>query len=100
MIQKKMRRWANGKVVVLAVIVCVVLAILGSTVYAAPQPKGATGSQAVVMLHPFTLQVVMVSSTQPVIRAAGSGVFARASGRLVIRTPRRPPVRSAYRPFL
>lgn len=98
MIQKKMRRLANREVVLLALIVCVVLAIVGSTVYAAPQPKGATGSQTV--LDPFTLRVVIVSGTQPVIRVTSSGMFARASGRLVIRTPTRPPLRSAYRPVL
>lgn len=97
-LKKRRQRSAGVRRMVLAgLVVAVVLAAAGSMTLAAPVQKGRKASpRQLTYFDPFSLRTIMLANGPSV--DAAQELVALVSRR-EIRTPYRPPLRSAFRPI-
>jgi len=99
--RREKRRRHPCNVPLMAGILCVALAVVSSTVYAAFGQAGEKSAGPVTMIDPFALKIILVSEvpTPPGPDGKGPPGFGDMPPGPLIRIPDRPPVRSIFKPF-
>jgi len=89
------------RVLLIAVVLSIVWAAMGTAIHAAQGPPADKRSgEQITVLDPFSLRIIVVSNSPPGPRSISGAAAVEAIPKPPIRIPDRPLVRSAFRPSL